>query len=866
MANAFEEFENLVNKQSIDRANINKDDIIGLINASLEQGEPFATEFNQKVIKPLASKIDSRIHVTPVNVDGASIGQHISQTLKDGVQKPVEEVSARLDDKFNRLVSDITSGVEKLSNQKDALAIPDIIPVKKSQQEKINREWVALQKDVIAKTKKISIPTPPALSPGKAKDSIVPPAVPKKQFRSIVEKEETVQIGGFTKDALEELSKALPLENITKITQENKLPPNWLKDLALAGTAVIAGLMGYGITGLFDTGPLKGVKKIALRLGAALVKPITKLIQRIFPNYLKNIVTNVTGAVKRLVGAPAVKTASRLITSALKVQKASTERIVKTITHFVPTFLKEVRRIAFTSIKGMLGAVKSATTKTFGKIASKNILKAPALAIGKFLAKRAKNLPLIGPIIGIGFAISRIKKGDYIGGLIDIVSGFAAMVPGLGTAVSIGLDVLNAWLDVKAGGATGEQQGAKLDILKSVVMPKLASYFKKSLRYLPGIGTIIRMGEGVEEMAKGDMLDGLLSFASAASVLVPGIGTAITGMVDAFKYQQDQEAAAPGGPLTITEKINSWIKDKLNNFFLTHIATGIFNIGMGNTKEGFHDLAKGVAWIPIIGPAYQALTNFMFGEETAPGEFATSAPVNMFKEMKKAFSQKLIDMYNKSPEWMKWIMHRVPGMAGVLENEGLSDIEIDINETDERIAEIKDKIALKQKQIEQSESGEEDVFLGSEKWGRKRAEEDIGELKEQLNELFHGHPSKKVAQDFIWRPGAGPQPFDSQDEILSVKDGGPFSDLIQAIQESNKPQDDSRKEVADNDHRRQLKEILQNIEQMVGHQAAQTGSQQQGGSPITMSGLDQFDAGSRDPAYMLRARVWNNIRTGSVML
>ena len=56
----------------------------------------------------------------------------------------------------------------------------------------------------------------------------------------------------------------------------------------------------------------------------------------------------------------------------------------------------------------------------------------------------------IGALFGLGFGLERISKGDYISGMLSIASGIAAAFPGAGTAVSLGIDALDIFLQWKA--------------------------------------------------------------------------------------------------------------------------------------------------------------------------------------------------------------------------------------------------------------------------------------------------------------------------------------------------------------------------------------------------------------------------------
>lgn len=83
--------------------------------------------------------------------------------------------------------------------------------------------------------------------------------------------------------------------------------------------------------------------------------------------------------------------------------------------------------------------------KTTGKAAGKTVGKAVAKTTGKSLLKK---IPLVGLGVGCYFAWDRIKQGDYAGALGEVASGAAACVPGVGTAVSVGIDVALGGRDV----------------------------------------------------------------------------------------------------------------------------------------------------------------------------------------------------------------------------------------------------------------------------------------------------------------------------------------------------------------------------------------------------------------------------------
>ena len=81
----------------------------------------------------------------------------------------------------------------------------------------------------------------------------------------------------------------------------------------------------------------------------------------------------------------------------------------------------------------------------FGSVVATDIGKLPTMAakLAKFIPlKTLKFLPLIGSLLSFGFAYDHFKKGQYISGLWELVSGIANLFPGVGTAISIGMDMI----------------------------------------------------------------------------------------------------------------------------------------------------------------------------------------------------------------------------------------------------------------------------------------------------------------------------------------------------------------------------------------------------------------------------------------
>ena len=97
---------------------------------------------------------------------------------------------------------------------------------------------------------------------------------------------------------------------------------------------------------------------------------------------------------------------------------------------------------------------KKVVTKSLTKVATKSAAK----GVGKTLLKK---IPLVGLGMGILFAVDRLRKGDWGGALLEVGSGIASTIPGVGTGVSLALDAALIAKDVtQARSITG---GDKID-------------------------------------------------------------------------------------------------------------------------------------------------------------------------------------------------------------------------------------------------------------------------------------------------------------------------------------------------------------------------------------------------------------------
>ena len=182
---------------------------------------------------------------------------------------------------------------------------------------------------------------------------------------------------------------------------------------------------------------------------------------------------------------------------------------------------KSIGKIAG-KVFGKLGG--KAIAKTVSKVATKGILKVG----GKALLKLVKKIPIVGLLLSIGFGVARIKQGDILGGVLEFASGIASVFPTIGTAISIGIDVFLAARDIHD--AKVKKTGGKT--LGNKIKDVFAKWLYPIYRNLPGIGGLIRLGEGIAQVVKGDVKGGLKTMLGGIISSVPVLGTILAPVYD----------------------------------------------------------------------------------------------------------------------------------------------------------------------------------------------------------------------------------------------------------------------------------------------------------------------------------------------
>jgi hypothetical protein len=194
--------------------------------------------------------------------------------------------------------------------------------------------------------------------------------------------------------------------------------------------------------------------------------------------------------------------------------------VVKALTKYSPlklllggldTVIKKSASLVMKPVIGLfkgIGHVFAPLGKLFGGTLAKEGAKAGAKGVGKSVLKK---IPVVGALIGLFFGIQRFKKGDIVGGMLEIASGISSIIPGVGTAIGIAIDAFLLFRDFKKSPIEGGE--------------KKSEGFKKmgvaALKSLPGIGTFIHFKEAMG-LWKTDKLGAMKEIALALGSVVPG--------------------------------------------------------------------------------------------------------------------------------------------------------------------------------------------------------------------------------------------------------------------------------------------------------------------------------------------------------
>ena len=223
------------------------------------------------------------------------------------------------------------------------------------------------------------------------------------------------------------------------------------------------GWIGKTITtfiGLFSFKNLFKLLKAAAKSALNLPKKIFNFVKSLFkiPKKIGRLFKKIGIKVQKV--AKKVKNLAKTIAGIIKKVTNFLKGGVGKVLGFGKNLLKKGKNVVKTS-----SAIVKSGVKNLGKTGAKTTAKTAAKAAGKGAGKSVlKKIPFVGLGLGAAFAVDRLRKGDWAGALMELGSGAASMIPGVGTAVSAGLDIALIAKDIgdaKKNQASGEVTPAK---------------------------------------------------------------------------------------------------------------------------------------------------------------------------------------------------------------------------------------------------------------------------------------------------------------------------------------------------------------------------------------------------------------------
>lgn len=213
----------------------------------------------------------------------------------------------------------------------------------------------------------------------------------------------------------------------------------------------------------------------------------------------------------------------------------------------------------FSKIFGTLGKAFTGFNK-MGHVGK--ILKIGAKLGGKAAMKTTFKIPVVGSLLQVMFAINRFRKGEIRGGLLEIASGIASLFPGIGTGISLLIDAVNMFADISDSKIEKDKDGK----------PKGKTFGQRAMRAIPGIGTILRVWDGIQlwrqgEKGKaiGEFLKGIVSITAVGAPIV----TAIEWIYDIFKKSgkddKKEDTEKTQTPKSISETSKKEFENKFAN-------------------------------------------------------------------------------------------------------------------------------------------------------------------------------------------------------------------------------------------------------------------------------------------------------------
>jgi hypothetical protein len=358
-----------------------------------------------------------------------------------------------------------------------------------------------------------------------------------------------------------------------------------------------------------------------------------------------------------------------------------------------------------------------------GNTASKVGLKFGSGTIGKFFSKSfLRKLPIVGGFFNVGMGLKRLYDGDTVGGLIDILSGFVNFIPVVGWPLSLAIDLLHAYGDIQESKSVARGNIGWKGMIND--------WLHKNMRYLPGLGTFVHLGEAVGYFSVGEIVSGVKSLAKAglttSAVFAP--------LVYLFENLDDTDKDITVGDVNISGAVRSirgWISKNIKSIpvlsTFSYMGDAMKHFQSGDIFAGVKSLIKsGVSATPLM-PVLAILENLNDSDkDITVGNFNLS---DALKNVKTALSDATMNFLRSAlrlvvttvkkytPGVLDWAVDQTFQSLGITEFLGSapsvsSDVVEDNKKFDSapnRVGEFEETINLQREQLEELKKMREEV-------------------------------------------------------------------------------------------------------------------------------------------------------------
>jgi hypothetical protein len=302
----------------------------------------------------------------------------------------------------------------------------------------------------------------------------------------------------------------------------------------------------------------------------------------------------------------------------------------------------------------------------------------PAKLFGSISKVALKSIPFIGSLFSFKFAYDDFTSGDIVGGSLNLVSGIANLFGPVGWGLSLGIDVLNAILEMKSGGV--DESGNA--ITKGSILKDWVGKISNTIRELPIVKWFTNLSDGFFNLIYGNFSEAVENF-KGVPILSP-----IANIIDALSKSINTVDESGNVKKFDFKKFNQTLRENV--------------------------LKSIVSWIPNQFGLRKKVANFLgvsefSGESDSSeeiGEFQPSTtPSGSYVELMKSSSDDVVeDFVQKSKDHIEKMKSKLKEYKAQGANSDLiSDLEEKIERTQNNIKDVQ-TVKVQDASIPQSNS------------------------------------------------------------------------------------------------------------------------------------------------------------------